>query len=110
MSSVADALATCCGAFGKKNVLVSGANKGIGLAIVKALAKKGMFVFLGSRDIERGNAAKQSLVDEDARAEAMIEVVQLDVTSKASIDAAVETVKESLGPGEFLAVEPISVQ
>ena len=43
------------------SVLVTGANKGIGLAIVQGLVEKGYTTFLGSRDMARGVAAKESL-------------------------------------------------
>ena len=49
-------------------VVVTGANKGIGLSIVKGLVAGGVRTFLGSRDVERGNAAKQSLGPEAVRA------------------------------------------
>jgi len=60
--------------------LVTGANKGIGLEIVKQLVDKGMTVYLGARDPEKG--AK-------AAADTGAHFVQLDVTDPASILAAV---------------------
>jgi NAD(P)-dependent dehydrogenase (short-subunit alcohol dehydrogenase family) len=51
--------------------LVTGANKGIGLEIVKQLLAKGMEVYLGARDVERG---------EKAAADTGARFVQLDVT------------------------------
>ncbi|MEU4741671.1 SDR family oxidoreductase [Actinosynnema sp. NPDC023658] len=56
--------------------LVTGANKGIGLEIVKQLVDRGLTVYLGARDPERG--AK-------AAADAGARFVQLDVTDPASI-------------------------
>lgn len=44
-----------------KRVVVTGANKGIGLATVEVLAERGFFVFLGSRSLERGEAAWQTV-------------------------------------------------
>jgi len=72
---------------------VTGANKGIGLAIAKGLVDKGHFVFLGSRDVARGEAAAATL---DA---AKVQVVQLDLTSKASIEQAAKTVGDACGEG-----------
>jgi NAD(P)-dependent dehydrogenase (short-subunit alcohol dehydrogenase family) len=56
--------------------LVTGANKGIGLEIVKQLIDLGMTVHLGARDPERG---------EKAAADVGARFVQLDVTDPASI-------------------------
>jgi NAD(P)-dependent dehydrogenase (short-subunit alcohol dehydrogenase family) len=55
---------------------LTGANKGIGLEIVKQLIAKGIDVYLGARDAERG--AK-------AAADAGAKFVQLDVTDPVSI-------------------------
>ena len=40
-----------------RTVLVTGANRGIGLAIVGALAELGHSLFLGSRDLKAGEKA-----------------------------------------------------
>ena len=54
------------GAITMRRILVTGANKGIGLAIVQAilLEKDDAFVYLGARDPDRGRSARQGLVDE----------------------------------------------
>jgi NAD(P)-dependent dehydrogenase (short-subunit alcohol dehydrogenase family) len=83
-----------------KAVLVSGANKGIGLSIVKGLVAADCTVFLGSRDLARGEEAKASL---GPAAAALVKVVLLDVTSPGSVGSAVDVVKEHLG-GEPLSV------
>jgi 3(or 17)beta-hydroxysteroid dehydrogenase len=70
--------------------LVTGANKGIGLQIAKDLAANGFTVLVGSRDLDRGRSAAES-VGGDARA------VQLDVTNQASIAAAAERIRTELG-------------
>lgn len=44
-----------------KHMLVTGANAGIGLAVTNSFAAAGCFVFLGSRNVERGEAAKATL-------------------------------------------------
>jgi NAD(P)-dependent dehydrogenase (short-subunit alcohol dehydrogenase family) len=56
--------------------LVTGANKGIGLEIVKQLVDKGVTVHLGARDVERG---------EKAAADTGARFVQLDVTDPESV-------------------------
>src|SRR5581483_9435405 len=74
----------------KPVALVTGANKGIGLQIAKDLAANGLTVLVGSRDLERGRSAAES-VGANARA------VQLDVTNQASIAAAAERIRTELG-------------
>jgi NAD(P)-dependent dehydrogenase (short-subunit alcohol dehydrogenase family) len=61
--------------------LVTGANKGIGLEIVKQLIAEGMDVYLGARDVERG---------EKAAADTGARFIQLDVTDPASVASAAE--------------------
>ena len=77
-----------------KHVLVTGANRGIGYAIVKGLVEGGVHTFLGSRDVGLGEEAKKSL---GPAAEALVTVVQLDVTDDESVKGAVATVKAALG-------------
>lgn len=66
-----------------RRVLVTGANKGIGRAIAEAILRHAddTFVYVGSRDRGRGEAARQSLPDA-GRAE----VVELDVTDAKSVE------------------------
>src|ERR687890_1297815 len=61
-----------------RTAVVSGANRGIGLAIVRDLAARGFAVVLGSRDGARGEAAAAG-IDGDVLPR------QLDVTDAASI-------------------------
>lgn len=74
----------------KPVALVTGANQGIGLQIAKDLAARGFVVLLGSRDLERGKTAAES-VGADAHA------LQLDVTDQASIAAAAQRVRDEFG-------------
>ena len=92
-------MATTAAATATKAFLVTGANKGIGLAITKALLDRSASVFLGSRDLGRGEAAKASIKADQAD---RVTVVQLDVTDPASITKAVSAVQAKLG-GEKLA-------
>jgi NAD(P)-dependent dehydrogenase (short-subunit alcohol dehydrogenase family) len=74
----------------KQVALITGANQGIGLEIAKELATKKFTVLVGSRNFARGVDAAKT-IDGDARA------LQLDVTDKASIDAAAERIRKELG-------------
>jgi len=40
-----------------KSVLITGANKGIGLETAKQLLEKGFYVYLASRDLQNGQDA-----------------------------------------------------
>jgi NAD(P)-dependent dehydrogenase (short-subunit alcohol dehydrogenase family) len=75
----------------KRTVLVTGGNRGIGLAIVRQLADLGSSVLLGTRDLEAGEEAAQSLRGPGRE----IEPVRIDLTDAATIDAAVEWVDKS---------------
>lgn len=70
--------------------LVTGANQGIGLQIAKDLASHGLTVVVGSRNLERGEAAAKT-IHGDAHA------VQLDVTDTASIAAAAARIRNEFG-------------
>jgi len=64
--------------------LVTGANRGIGLEIVRQLARRGMTAVLAARSLAKGNAAAAGL-----RAEGIeVPVVALDVTDGDSVRAA----------------------
>jgi NAD(P)-dependent dehydrogenase (short-subunit alcohol dehydrogenase family) len=70
--------------------LITGANKGIGLQIAKDLAARGFTVLVGSRHLDRGEAAVKTIVG-NARA------LALDVTDATSIAAAAERIRNELG-------------
>jgi NAD(P)-dependent dehydrogenase (short-subunit alcohol dehydrogenase family) len=72
----------------KPVALVTGANQGIGLQIAKDLVAHGFTVLVGSRNLERGQAAAKEIGPE-ARV--------LDVTDQASIAAAAQRIRKELG-------------
>ncbi|RYZ84464.1 MAG: SDR family oxidoreductase [Proteobacteria bacterium] len=65
----------------QKIALVTGANKGIGYALVKELATAGYEVWLGARSSELGQKAAKELGDQ-------VHFLALDVTSDAGVAAA----------------------
>ncbi|MCF6469326.1 SDR family oxidoreductase [Nonomuraea sp. MG754425] len=76
----------------KKTVaLVTGANKGLGRETARRLSGLGWRVFLAARDRERGAGAVKELAGLD------VELVELDVTSDASVAAAARDVAERAG-------------
>jgi len=73
--------------------LVTGANKGIGFAIARQLGALGYSVWLGCRDLKRGEAAADTLRKAGIDAHA----VQLDVTDAISVAGAAATVEREAG-------------
>ena len=74
----------------KPVALVTGANQGIGLQIAKDLVAHGFTVLVGSRNLERGEAAAKE-VGPNAHA------IQLDVTDQSSTAAAAERIRTGFG-------------
>lgn len=83
---------------------ITGGNSGIGYEAVKALlvSKKSYHIFLGSRSIEKGKLAIESLKKECPSSTNTMELVELDLTSDESIEKAFEQVKK--GPGRLDAL------
>ena len=61
--------------------VVTGANRGIGLEVVRQLADRGHVVYLGSRELQSGNAAAEPLLT----AGLDVRPVTLDVTDPATL-------------------------
>nr|XP_021185231.2 carbonyl reductase [NADPH] 3 [Helicoverpa armigera] len=101
-----------------KVAIVTGANKGIGFAIVRGLCKRfDGVVYLTSRDIERGKKAVADLEKEGLKPK----FHQLDITDKKSVEVFRDYIKEKYGGIDVLvnnaaiafkaaATEPQSVQ
>lgn len=75
--------------------LVTGANQGVGLQVATELAAHGVTVFVGSRDLVRGESAARD-IGPGATA------IQLDVTDQASIDAAAAQIGAAHGRLDLL--------
>ena len=75
--------------------LVTGANQGVGLEVATKLTANGVTVYLGSRDLARGEAAAAG-IPTGATA------IQLDVTDLASIAAAAQRIRSEHGRLDLL--------
>jgi NAD(P)-dependent dehydrogenase (short-subunit alcohol dehydrogenase family) len=79
-------------------VLITGTSTGIGNLTARALAKAGHTVFASMRDISDRNAEHATELLDLAKADGLdLRVVELDVQSQASANAAVATVVEQTG-------------
>jgi len=78
--------------------LVTGGNRGIGLACAITLSKAGAALAIGCRDLAAGNAVVDKLRHFGATAYA----VAIDMTKPSQIDAAVESVWSQLGSIDIL--------
>ncbi|MGF7038316.1 SDR family NAD(P)-dependent oxidoreductase [Mucilaginibacter lappiensis] len=69
----------------KETVLITGANKGIGLETARQLLKAGYHIFLGSRDKSNGDKAVEQL---KAEGFADVELLLIDVVNEQSVQQA----------------------
>ncbi|MBT2402062.1 MULTISPECIES: SDR family oxidoreductase [unclassified Streptomyces] len=77
----------------EKIVLITGANKGLGLEIARQLGEQGAVVLLGARDETRGKEAADALSSSGLAAEA----VRIDVTDSASVAGAAREIEQRYG-------------
>ena len=79
-----------------KRILITGANKGIGLATVGKLLDSydETFLLLGSRDSKKGQEACDSLVDRRPEWKHRLELIQIDVEKEDSVNSAVDEVRK----------------
>ncbi|GET34710.1 short-chain dehydrogenase [Prolixibacter bellariivorans] len=82
-----------------KTALITGANRSIGLETARRLAGKGYFVYLGSRDLSKGNEVVDLLKREGL---GTVEALQIDVSDSESILAAREIVRQKSGGLDIL--------
>jgi NAD(P)-dependent dehydrogenase (short-subunit alcohol dehydrogenase family) len=72
-----------------KTVLITGANKSIGFETARQLLKQGYYVYLGCRDIKKGQQAVAQLLSEGLN---QAEVIEIDVDQKESVKTAREVI------------------
>src|SRR3546814_20522196 len=78
--------------------LVTGASSGLGRHFGLLLAANGAHVALAARSIDRVADTAKAITDQGGKALA----VALDVTERASVDAAVARIEDALGPNQVL--------
>ena len=78
--------------------LVTGANRGIGLEVVRQLATEGMTVLLGARSLEKGEAAANQLKEDGLS----VVACQLDVTKQADIESVANQISQDYGQLDIL--------
>lgn len=76
-----------------KTVLITGANKSIGLETARQLLQQGYYVYLGSRDIQKGQQAVNEL---HAEGLSQVEPIEIDVDHLESIQAAREILGQKI--------------
>ena len=82
-----------------KRILITGANKGIGLATVAKLlgSYDETFLLLGSRDSKKGQQALNSLLDIQPEWKDRLDLIQIDVEQDLSVNSAAEEVVTKFG-------------
>lgn len=81
-----------------RTALITGASKGIGLALATALGQAGARVVLNARSADALTAARDALRAQGIQAEASA----FDVTDAAAVDAAVAAIEADIGPIDIL--------
>ncbi|WP_225990787.1 SDR family oxidoreductase [Enterobacter hormaechei] len=81
-----------------RTALITGANKGIGLAIAKGLARQGFRVWITARDRRRGEEAVQYLQAEGLTVQLLI----MDVTDDVSVQQAAATLSSATNSLDIL--------
>lgn len=82
-----------------KTVLITGANRSIGLETAKQLSKLGLFIYLGTRDLEKGKAVVKEL---NGNGFQNLKPVRIDVTDPDSILKAKNIIETEQGKLDIL--------
>lgn len=81
------------------SVLITGANRSIGLETAKQLSEKGFFIYLGSRDLAKGEEVVKELNEKGFQ---NIKAIQIDVTNDESVLAAKNSIEKEQGKLDIL--------
>ena len=81
-----------------KNVFITGANKGIGFETARRLGEQGYRIWLGARDVERGETAAQILRNQGHD----VRYIDIDVVDDSCVRAAAERVMKEDGSLDVL--------
>jgi len=82
-----------------KTVLITGATRGIGLETARQLAAKGLTIYLGSRNIEKGQEVINQLTNEGL---SNIKAIEIDVTNHNTILSAKDIIEKEQGRLDIL--------
>ncbi len=82
-----------------KSVLITGANRSIGLESAKQLSQKGLFVYLGSRDLKKG---QETVIQLNKDGYQNIRAIQIDVTKPETILEARTIIENEQGKLDIL--------
>jgi len=82
-----------------KSALITGANRSIGLETVKQLSQQGIFVYLGSRSLQKGEAIANELAEKGFQ---NIKAIEIDVLDTDSIIAAKNLIENEQGKLDIL--------
>ncbi len=82
-----------------KSALITGANRGIGMETAKQLSKEGIFIYLGSRDFEKGKILEKELHDNGFL---NVKAIEIDVTKPETILLAKKSIEKERGHLDIL--------
>lgn len=82
-----------------KSALITGANRSIGLETAKQLSAKGVFTYLGTRDLDRGNAVVEEL---SKLGYDNIKAIAIDITKPETIATAKAIIQKEQGKLDIL--------